>query len=196
MPNSPTAQSGAKAAAPPPAPAGGGGLLAQALGLVDMVAAGAVIACLAALVLIVSAQVLLRYFFDSSLDWAFEASRLCFVAVMFLGMPLALKNHQHVGIDLLQARLPPHLRRWLIVALNVLGMALMAVVGVVGVAATRSTWDQTLSSIPISSGWFYVPVLWASLHMLARLVAQSLDLIRGGALPASTLEELAEGGLE
>ncbi len=149
-----------------------------------------VILTLALLVAIVSAQVILRYFFDSSIDWAWEASRLCFVAVIFFGIPLALKTQSHVGIDILQLLLPVRLRRWLIVALNCVGIFLMMVVTVIGTQATLSTWDQTLSSMPVSSGWFYIPVLWAGFHCSLHFAAQSLDLALGGELPSTPIEDV------
>lgn len=161
-----------------------------ALSALDRAIAGVLIGAMAILVSIVSTQVILRYFFNSSLDWAWEASRLAFVSAVFLGIPLALKEHSHVGIDLFQSRLPARGRRILIVGLNMIGVLLMMVVTLVGAQATLSTWDQTLPSIPISSGWFYIPVLWSGLHCSLHFIAQSVDLARGGDLPPNSSEEL------
>ncbi|WP_165789387.1 TRAP transporter small permease [Billgrantia endophytica] len=166
--------------------------LNRLLDMLDEAVSRVVIAFLAVLVTVVSAQVVLRYFFNSSIDWAWEFSRLCFVAVIFFAIPLALKTRGHVGIDILQKCLPPLVQRGLIIGLNVIGIFLMMVVTLVGARATMSTWDQTLSSLPLSSGWFYIPVLWAGFHCSLHFAAQSLDLALGGELPASFVEEVKE----
>lgn len=153
-------------------------LLSRALRLVDRATELTVIACMAALVSIVTTQVVLRYFFNSSLDWAWEASRLAFVASIFFAIPLALREGSHVGIDILQQMLPRPLRFRLIAVLNAIVIGLMLVVTIVGIQATRSTWDQTMSSMPISTGWFYIPVLWAGVHSSVHLLRQGILLVR------------------
>ena len=163
----------------------------RALDAIDRAVAAGVIAAMAVLVVIVSTQVILRYFFNTSLDWAWEASRLAFVSAVFLGIPLALKENGHVGIDVIQVRLPPRIRRVLLIVLNAIGIFLMMVVAVIGAQATMYTWDQTLPSLPISSGWFYVPVIWSGIHCSLHFVAQGAEWARGGDLPATSPEDLA-----
>lgn len=155
------------------------------LDALDAGVSAALIAAMAILVVVVTVQVMLRYIFNTSLDWAWETSRLAFVTVVFLGIPLGVKSASHVGIDLIHNFLPPAARRVLLVGLNLVVVFLMLVVTIVGFDAVRSTWDQTLSTIPISTGWFYVPVLWSGLHCSLHLIRQSIDLARGGQLPES-----------
>ena len=64
-------------------------------------------AMLALMVLLVFGNVVLRYAFGTGLVWAEEISRLLFVWLVFLGAILALKNHQHLGLELLVSRLSP-----------------------------------------------------------------------------------------
>jgi TRAP-type C4-dicarboxylate transport system permease small subunit len=45
---------------------------------------------MAAMTLVVSVQVLLRYGFNSSLDWADDVGRLLFVASVFFAIPLGI----------------------------------------------------------------------------------------------------------
>ncbi|WP_176475899.1 TRAP transporter small permease [Halomonas salipaludis] len=169
-----------------------GVFLNRLLGRIDALVSVVIIVFMATLVVVVSTQVVLRYIFNSSLDWAWEVSRLCFVALIFFAIPLALKIRGHVGIDILQNLLPPLFQRGLIIGLNVVGIFLMMVVTVVGTRATMSTWNQTLSSLPLSSGWFYVPLLWAGFHCSLHFASQSLDLALGGELPSSFVEEVKE----
>lgn len=66
---------------------------------------------LAIMVVLVFGNVVLRYAFSSGIAWAEEISRLMFVWLIFLGAILALRQHAHLGMEMLQAMLPPPLRR-------------------------------------------------------------------------------------
>lgn len=66
---------------------------------------------LAVMVVLVFGNVVLRYAFSSGIAWAEEISRLMFVWLIFLGAILALRQHAHLGMEMLQAMLPPPLRR-------------------------------------------------------------------------------------
>ncbi|MBS1165332.1 MAG: hypothetical protein H6R00_1357 [Proteobacteria bacterium] len=68
-------------------------------------------ALLAVMVVMVFGNVVLRYAFGSGIASAEEISRLMFVWLVFLGATLALRQHKHLGLELLQARLPVPLRR-------------------------------------------------------------------------------------
>ncbi len=66
---------------------------------------------LAVMVVLVFGNVVLRYVFDSGIAWAEEISRLMFVWLVFLGAILALRQHAHIGVEMLQQKLPDWARR-------------------------------------------------------------------------------------
>jgi TRAP-type C4-dicarboxylate transport system permease small subunit len=66
---------------------------------------------LAIMVALVFGNVVLRYGFDSGIAWAEEVSRLMFVWLIFLGAILALRQHAHLGVEMVQAKLPAWARR-------------------------------------------------------------------------------------
>lgn len=66
---------------------------------------------LSVMVVLIFGNVVLRYAFNSGIAWAEEISRLMFVWLIFLGAILALRRHAHLGVELLQARLPRAARR-------------------------------------------------------------------------------------
>ena len=68
-------------------------------------------ALLAVMVVMVFGNVVLRYAFGSGIASAEEISRLMFVWLVFLGAVLALRQHKHLGLEMVQARLPVPLRR-------------------------------------------------------------------------------------
>ena len=63
-------------------------------------------ACLAVMVVLVFGNVVLRYGFNSGITMSEEVSRWLFVWLTFLGAIVALKEHAHLGSDMLVSRLP------------------------------------------------------------------------------------------
>ena len=63
--------------------------------------------CLAVMVVMVFGNVVLRYGFNSGITVSEELSRWLFVWLTFLGAVVALREHAHLGTDMLVSRLPP-----------------------------------------------------------------------------------------
>lgn len=61
---------------------------------------------LAVMVVLVFGNVVLRYAFNSGITVSEEVSRWLFVWLVFLGAIVALKEHGHLGSDMLVSRLP------------------------------------------------------------------------------------------
>lgn len=66
---------------------------------------------LAVMVVLVFGNVMLRYLFNTGIAAAEEVARLMFVWLIFLGAILALRRHAHLGVEIVQAHLPPAVRR-------------------------------------------------------------------------------------
>src|SRR5438105_14121901 len=63
--------------------------------------------CLAAMVVLVFSNVVLRYVFNSGIPTSEELSRWLLVWLTFLGAIVALRQHAHLGVDTLVRALPP-----------------------------------------------------------------------------------------
>jgi TRAP-type C4-dicarboxylate transport system permease small subunit len=59
------------------------------------------------MVALVFGNVVLRYLFNSSITVSEELSRWLFVWITFMGAVVALREHAHLGTDVLVSRLPP-----------------------------------------------------------------------------------------
>lgn len=66
---------------------------------------GALVACLAAMVVLVFANVVLRYVFNAGLEVSEELARLLFLISTFLGAIVAMRERIHLGVDTLVRRL-------------------------------------------------------------------------------------------
>jgi TRAP-type C4-dicarboxylate transport system permease small subunit len=146
------------------------GIYSRSLDRVDRVSRWVIIAFSAAMIAIVTGQIVLRYAFNSSIDWSDEVSRLLFVWTMFLAIPLGIREGAHVGIELLTSHIPAHARDRLLKGCAVVSAAMMAVVCWQAVKISILTWDEMMQSTNLSANWFMVPVAIASAHSFFHLI--------------------------
>jgi TRAP-type C4-dicarboxylate transport system permease small subunit len=128
----------------------------------------------AAMVAVVSAQVVMRYVFNGSFDWADEVSRIAFVWTIFLAIPLGIRDGTHVGIDLLVERFPVKVRQALARIMSALAAGMMLVVLWTSVSVALSTWSERLGSIDLTSSVFFFPVILGAAHGALHLIHLAL----------------------
>lgn len=136
----------------------------------DWITAFVVILAMAGMVVIVSTQVFLRYGLNSSLDWAEEVSRLLFVWSLFLAIPLGIKRGVHVGIDLLTGLMPTMAQNVLFRLTSAIGIVLMGLVAWEAAILTRDQWDEPMTTLDYSVGFFMLPVVIGAAHSTLHLI--------------------------
>src|SRR3954451_16946097 len=97
----------------------------------------AIAACLAAMVVLVFTNVVMRYLFNSGIPTSEELSRWLLVWLTFLGAVVALREHAHLGVDTLVRRLSPTGKR----ACFILNYGLMLFADLM---LLKGSWTQTL----------------------------------------------------
>jgi TRAP-type transport system small permease protein len=119
---------------------------------------------LAAMVLLVFGNVVLRYGFNSSITISEELSRWFFVWMTFLGAIVGVKEHGHLGTDMLIGRLGPTGKRVCLVIAYLLMLAMTWLIFAGSLAQTRINWDVLAPASEWSMGWLYgIGVLFAVL---------------------------------
>lgn len=76
--------------------------------------------CLSCMATFVFANVILRYFFSTTITWAEEASRYLFIWLIFMGAITAYKENVHLGVDTLVQKLSATNKRRLFIFNNIL----------------------------------------------------------------------------
>ena len=66
---------------------------------------------LAAMTLMTSLQVLLRYIFNTGLIWSLEATTYCFAWLVLVGMSYCVRKRTHIALDLVVNRFGERTRR-------------------------------------------------------------------------------------
>ena len=61
-------------------------------------------------VVLVNANVIMRYFFNNPIHWAEEVVTSLFVWTVFIGSAYAYRKHSHLGVDILVNLMPPKMK--------------------------------------------------------------------------------------
>ncbi|MEO7243366.1 MAG: TRAP transporter large permease subunit [Variovorax sp.] len=129
--------------------------------ILDRLLEALVVACIAGIFIDVTAGVVSRYLFNASFTWTEELGQQLFTYLIFLALPLALRQGRHVSVGLLEGRLGARGRsvvEFLVIAvvahtvtmLMVSGTELMVLLGGTSPALGWPTWTKTLV-IPVAS---------------------------------------------
>ena len=132
-----------------------------------------VILILAAMALMVFANVALRFLTDESILWVEEVSRYLMIWLTFLGAGLVFRYGGHIGIDTLQDSLP----RYAAVIRVVIFIFLLGFFGFMVWIGTRYaglTWAQTtpVMQIPVGIVYLAMPVGFGLLILHLLLMAR------------------------
>ena len=145
----------------------------------------AIAICLAAMVVLVFTNVVLRYAFNSGIATSEELSRWLLVWLTFLGAIVALRQHAHLGVDTLVRALPP---RGKLVCFVLSYLLMLYVNGLLTLGSWKQavlTFDDTAPASGISVGLFFYSS--GLVFGVSATVILLLDLVR--VLSGSASEE-------
>jgi TRAP-type C4-dicarboxylate transport system permease small subunit len=148
--------------------------LAGPLRYVALVENAVIFALLAAIVLVILAQVAFRRFLDDPLSWSTEIATQLLVYVAFLGFAIGVRDNAHVAMRLFEHRLGARARRATrVTEILVLG-AVVAAIGYGGLVYTIEQADVvTPAGFPLWTAFAALPFgcAFGVLHAVVELVA-------------------------
>ena len=110
---------------------------------------------LAVMVVLVFGNVVLRYAFNSGITVSEEVARWLFVWLTFLGAIVALKEHGHLGSDMLVSRLPTGGKKALLVIGHLLMLYITWLLFSGSLTQARINWDVEAPVTGASVAIFY-----------------------------------------
>ncbi len=132
----------------------------------------AVILMLAAMAMMVFANVALRFLTDQSILWVEEASRYLMIWLTYLGGGLVLRYGGHIGIETLQERFPG-LAAWIRALIVLLMLGFFVFMVWIGSRYVALTWVQTtpVMGIPMGAVYLALPIGFALMAVHLVLMA-------------------------
>jgi len=110
---------------------------------------------LAIMVVLVFGNVVLRYAFNSGITMSEEMSRWLFVWMTFLGAIVALKEHGHLGTDMLVGRLGPRGKRACLVVAQFAMLYVTWLLFSGSLQQAKINWDVEAPVTGMSMAFFY-----------------------------------------
>jgi TRAP-type C4-dicarboxylate transport system permease small subunit len=114
---------------------------------------------IAGITLILSVNVILRYFFSRPFPWAEEVSVLLIVWAVFLGAALVQKNDEHVAITYLFDRFPDKWKNVTLAFGNLCIVGVLVVHFLSGINLLKLQMGVTMTSVDVSMAFFAMAVL-------------------------------------
>ena len=155
-------------------------------------ALNAVIAvCLAVMVVLVFGNVVMRYGFNSGITLSEELSRWLFVWMTFMGAIVALREHGHLGTDMLLGKLGHRGKKFCLGLSYVLMLWICSLLFSGAYQQTVINWDSSSAVMEVSMSWLYFPgMLFAVLGGL--IILNELMRLFTGDLQDSELVTIQE----
>lgn len=156
--------------------------LVRFLGFIEISLGGLL---LAAITLSILAQVILRYFFRSSIPWVEEFSTGAFVWTVMLGASIALRERAHLTIDFMPLPKNPAARRAMAIVGDTVVLAICLALVVTTLIVLPRESQVTSFTLPITvpkSVFFSWPTLVAAASMSLTSIVRLADEIAGGAV--------------
>jgi TRAP-type C4-dicarboxylate transport system permease small subunit len=96
------------------------------------------------MLLSISYEVVLRYYFAQSLVWVTPFTEYSLVVLTFLGAPLLLRRNEHVSLELVVVKLNRRRRLWLELIRSIVGGTSCAIIAISG---AYTTWDLIVRDV-------------------------------------------------
>ena len=134
--------------------------------------------------LVVTLQVVCRYFLGASLVWSEELSRYGLVWITFLGGSIALKKRAHMALQALVDKLSPKSRKVVQIFTLFTIMGFLTIATVKGVQLAIFNLKQHSPAMGVPMGVVYSAIPAGCLLMMVHAAEQLVALLRDG--PALT----------
>jgi TRAP-type C4-dicarboxylate transport system permease small subunit len=117
------------------------------------------IICLVALTLLISLNILMRYFLNAPITWADEFAAYFLLGTIFLGLAYALQDGTHIKIDFLTQLLSERAQAIAALAAHCVGVFFALLLALAAYSRVHSFWATNTQSVGEFEFPLYLPAL-------------------------------------
>jgi len=121
--------------------------------------------------------VFFRYVLDAPIKWGEELARLLMVWAGLLGISIALKDGDHIGLEALTGRFRGRALAWCKLLAHGFIALFLVVLLIWGIKISRAAWDTFLPALQIKWTWSHLAVPVTAGIQLVHLVSNILGEI-------------------
>lgn len=97
--------------------------------------------CLAVMVVVIFAQVVMRYCFNSSLVWSEELARVLFIWVSWLGISYGQKKYEHITVNMFVDKLRGGVKKAVTLIAHLCSIAILVTFAIQGVTVVSEVMN-------------------------------------------------------
>lgn len=161
--------------------------LARGRGLFYLLGSAIVLVTTLVIGVTLMANVIVRYFLNGSLAWGSELPVILFPWLIMGGIVMAAARHQHLGVDFFARKLSPGAARWLMVLVQVMVTALMAMLIQQSLVLLQFMQYQTTPVLGWSASWAFYSLPLGAIGVLLLAVIDLVGLASGAEAPIKEL---------
>ena len=137
---------------------------------VNKILDGIAVLCMVLILLLVVAQVVLRYVFNSPLTWSEELAVFVMIWLTFIGSLICMRDKEHIEVTILVDHLPHGFQRIVLAFSRLASVVFLLVVAYYGFELVTENMTVTSPANKISMGLVYTIIPLSSLGMVFYLV--------------------------
>lgn len=122
-------------------------------------------------------SVLSRYFFDFTILFSQEVSKLLFIWACFFAATIAYKRNAHIRFEFIDGFLRPSILKLSDLTIHALSFIFFLVIFIKSISYVSQIWETYFPLIGISQGWLYVSVIISSGVFLIHCISFLTDTI-------------------
>jgi TRAP-type C4-dicarboxylate transport system permease small subunit len=127
------------------------------------------------MVMIIMLQVFCRYMLNSPLSWPEELTIYLMAYMVFIGSAVAVKSHEHIGVDLFVNMLPERARAVVFIIIKLAIMLFAFFLFKAGVDFAFFGWPMVSDALRISMFWPRLSMPVGGLLMIIHLTYQIIE---------------------
>jgi len=137
---------------------------------------------LSVLIVLITAQVFLRYLFNSPLTWAEELAALLLIYISFLTGDIVYKKKAHISIDYFVEFFPPKLKAVTEIVIGVFICVCLVTLTVVSIPLIENQFGFTIAAaLPLPKSFWTMPVPFIFVSMFLstlNFIVQNIGRLR------------------
>lgn len=138
---------------------------------------------MAALIVILFMQVVLRYIFNVGLIWSEELSKILFVWIVFISISIQVYSNKYLEFSFLQSKIRKH-RVLIYIFTRICILVFFIIIGYFSVIYTIVSGNQMSYALNISTSWFYVIMPISSALSVFFLIVKTISDLANGRITA------------
>lgn len=131
---------------------------------------GIAVLCMVLVLILVIAQVVMRYVFDSPLTWSEELAVYVMIWLTFIGSVICMRDKEHIEVTILVDYLPRSLQRFVLLFSRLASVVFLLIVAYYGAELVQENMNVTSAANKIRMGLVYAIIPLSSLCMAYYLV--------------------------